>query len=104
MSPVRVTFRRTVGMARGLYTTALALAGFLAAAAALLAFNLDAAEGSRVRLVPLWTVSVSPVLPLLSALLGMDVWSDERKTGRVEQLLTAHMRERESVLRKLTRD
>ena len=26
MSPVRVTFRRTVGMARGLYTTALALA------------------------------------------------------------------------------
>ena len=35
MSPVRVTFRRTVGMARGLYTTALALAGFLAAAAAL---------------------------------------------------------------------
>ena len=100
MSPVRVTFRRTVGMARGLYTTALALAGFLAAAAALLAFNLDAAEGSRVRLVPLWTVSVSPVLPLLSALLGMDVWSDERKTGRVELLLTAPVRERDLVLGK----
>ena len=82
------------------HTTALALAGFLAAAAALLAFNLDAAEGSRVRLVPLWTVSVSPVLPLLSALLGMDVWSDERKTGRVELLLTAPVRERDLVLGK----
>lgn len=100
MSPVRVTFRRTVGMARGLYTTALALAGFLAAAAALLAFNLDAAEGTRVRLVPLWTVSVAPVLPVLAAVLGMDVWSDERKTGRVDLLLTAPVRERDLVFGK----
>ena len=63
MSPVRVTFRRTIGQARSLYTAALACAGFLAAAAVLFAFNLDAAEGCRVRLVPLWTVSVAPALP-----------------------------------------
>lgn len=100
MSPVRVTFRRTIGQARGLYTTALVLAGFLSAAAALLAFNLDAAEGSAVRLVPLWTVSIAPVLPVLSAILGMEVWSDERKTGRVDLLLTAPVRERDFVLGK----
>ena len=100
MSPVRVTFRRTIGQARSLYTAALACAGFLAAAAVLFAFNLDAAEGCRVRLVPLWTVSVAPALPILAALLGMDVWSDERKTGRIDLLLAAPVRERDFVIGK----
>ncbi len=100
MSPIRVTFRRTIGLARSLYTTVLALAGFLAAAATMLAFNLEAAEGCRVRLVPLWTVSVAPALPVLAAILGMDVWSDDRKTGRIDLLLSAPVRERDLVLGK----
>lgn len=100
MSPIRVTFRRTIGMARTLYTAMLALAGFLAATAALLAFNLDQAEGSRVRFVSLWAVSVAPILPMLSALLGMEVWSDERRSGRIDLLLASPVRERELVLGK----
>ena len=45
MSPVRVTWNRTIGRARSLFSTAFAAGGFLAASAALFAFRLDAAEG-----------------------------------------------------------
>lgn len=95
MSPVRVTVRRTIGLARHFYSTAFAIAGFLAATAALLAFNLRGFEDSTVSLPAAWAVSVSPVLPALAALLGMDVWSDERRSGNIELLLTAPVRERE---------
>ena len=50
MSPVRVTWGRTIGHARGLYTTALTLAGFLALVAAAFAFNFDRAEGGTLPL------------------------------------------------------
>lgn len=95
MSPVRVTLRRTIGMARHFYSTAFALAGFWAASAALLAFNLRGFEDSPVTLPAVWAVSVSPILPALAALLGMDAWSDERRTGNIDLLLTAPVRERE---------
>lgn len=100
MSPVRVTMRRTIGMARSLYSTAFAFGGFLAGAAALFAFNLDAAEGGQSKLSSIWTVSVSPVLPILAALLGMDTWSDERRSGRIELLLSSPIREKDFVLGK----
>ena len=100
MSPVRVTFRRTVGMARSLYTTALAHGLFLAGAAILFAINLEAAEGGMSRLSSVWAVSVSPFLPALAALFGMDVWSDERRTGRMDLLLSAPVRERDYVIGK----
>ena len=100
MSPVRVTFRRTVGMIARLYVSSLSFAVFFAAAAALFAFNLDSAEGGFSNLASIWAVSVSPVLPALAALLAMEVWSDERKTGRVEILLSSPVREREFVLGK----
>lgn len=100
MSPVRVTFKRTVGMVSNMFVTGMVLASFFAAAAALFAFNLDAAEGGLASLASLWTVSVSPVLPVLAALLGMEVWSDERKTGRIEMLLSSPVRERDFVVGK----
>lgn len=100
MSPIRVTWRRTLGMARNLYSTAFAVAGFLSGAAALLAFNLNAAEGGRLSLPVIWTVSVAPLLPPLAAVLAMDVWSDERLTGRIDSLLSVAVREREYVLGK----
>lgn len=95
MSPVRVTLRRTIGRLCNLYSTALVFAGFLAAVGALFAFNLTAAEGGDVPLVTIWTVSVSPILPVLASLLAMDVWSEERNSGRIELLLSAPVRERE---------
>ncbi len=100
MSPVRVTFRRTVSLARGLYTSVFAMAGFLSAAAALFALNIESAEGLRVNLVPLWTVSAAAPLPFLAAILGMDVWSEEIRTSRIDLLLTSPVRERDLVVGK----
>ena len=100
MSPVRVTFNRTIGHARGLYTTALAVAGFLAMTAGVFAFGLERAEGSVLSLAALWTASVSPILPFLAALLSMGVWSDERQSGRLDALLSVAVRERDYVLGK----
>ena len=100
MSPVRVTFGRTLGQARSLFSTAVGVGGFLAGSAALLAFDLMSAEGGDLSFAALWAVSVSPVLPVLAAFLAMDVWCDERKSGRVDMLLTTAVRERSLVLGK----
>ena len=100
MSPVRVTMRRTIGMARCLYSTALVRSGFIAACAALFAFNLDASEGGQAKLSSIWAVSVSPMLSALCALLGMDAWSDEKKSGRIDILLSSPVKERDYVIGK----
>ena len=95
MTPVGVTMRRTVGFARNFPSTALAIGGFLAAVGIMFVFNLRAAEGRLLSLASVWTASVAPVLPLLAAVLSMDVWSDERLSGRMELLLTAAVPERD---------
>lgn len=100
MSPVRVTWARTLGAARNVPTTAIACAAFFAAAAAQFAFSLEAAEGSRLSLAALWTMAAAPPLPVLAALLGMGVWSEERRTGRIETLLATGVRERDFTLGK----
>ncbi len=100
MSPVRVTIRRTIGRLMGLQSTFLSATAFFAACAALFAFNLEDAEGTRLSLAAVWTMSVSPILPVLAALLGMDVWSDERMSGRLDVLLSTPVRERDYVMGK----
>lgn len=100
MSATGVTCSRTIGHARNLCSTALAVGGFLAATAALFAFSLDPAEGSRLTLPVLWAGAVTPVLPLLCAALAMDTWSEERRTGRMEMLLSLPVRERDLVFGK----
>lgn len=98
MSAMTITWRRTIGMARGFYSTALAIGGFLAASAVLFAFNLESAEGGRMLISSIWAVSVSPVLPVLAAFLAMDVWSSERSSGRIEILLSTPVSEWDYVL------
>ena len=100
MSPVRVTWSRTIGRARSLFSTAFAIGGFLAASAALFAFRLDAAEGTGVSVASVWAAAVAPFLPALAAFLAMDVWSDEAQSGRMEILLAAPVKERELTLGK----
>ena len=99
-SPVRIVARRTFGAMKSAYTTAFAFAGFFAAAGAIFAFALEAAEGSAESLAAVWTASVSPALPVLAAVLAMDVWSEERRSGRIALLLSAPVRERELVIGK----
>lgn len=101
MSPVRVTFFRTVGRLRYQFSSAFAAGAFLAVSAVLFAFGLERAEGARLPLAAIWASAVSPVLPALAAFLAMDVWSDERQTGRIDLLLSVAVRERDYVAGKL---
>lgn len=100
MSAVSVTCRRTMGRLRNLLSTGLSVAAFLAASAGLLSLRLAEAEGSDQLLSVLWASSVAPFLPVLAALLGMTVWSEERRTGRLDELLSTSVRERDFVLGK----
>ncbi len=100
MSPVRVTASRTLKRMRSLYSFAFSIAAFLAACSALFAFNLDAFEGGRITVASVWAVSVSPFLPVLAAFLAMDVWSDERQSGRIDILLSSPVKERDLALGK----
>lgn len=100
MSAVAVTSRRTLSRLRNLLPTSFSIAGFLAASAGALSLSLAEAEGSHQLLSVLWASSVGPILPVLAALLGMDVWSDERRAGRIELLLSTAVRERDFVFGK----
>lgn len=100
MSALAVTCSRTVGHARNLFSTAVMIAGFLAATAAIFAFSLDPAEGGRLAIASVWTASVAPVLPFLCAFLAMDTFAEERRTGRLELLLSSPVRERDFVFGK----
>ena len=100
MSAIRVTAARTVGRARNLVSTAFVFWGFLAVAALFFAFGLETAEGGELPVTVIWASAVSYVLPALAALLSMDVWSEERQTGRIDALLTLAVRERDFVFGK----
>jgi len=100
VSPIRVTFRRTLGQARGLYQTAFVVGLFLAVSGVLFSFRLAEAEGSRLPLAAVWVSAVAPLLPVLATLLGMGVWSEERRSGRLDVLLATAVRERDLALGK----
>lgn len=97
---VRVTWARTMGRARNLYLTAFSVAGYLLAAAISFAYGLEQAEGTSFALGAIWAQSAAWALPVLAAFLGMDVWSDERKSGRIDFLLTTSVSEGQLVLGK----
>ncbi len=100
MSPARTVMLRTIGMARNYYATALAMGAFWAISAMLFCANVEIGEGGTLSLGEIWTMSLSPVLPALAAILSMDVWSDERLSGRMDMLLTLPVREFDLVLGK----
>ena len=100
MGPVRATFKRTVGRARRQLTLAFAVCAFLATVGAAFAQALETGDGGAFSLSVLWATSVAPFLPVLAALVGMDVWSAERQSGRIDALLTVAVREGDFVLGK----
>ena len=100
MSPVRLTFSRIIGRARVAFTNALVTPCFLAVAAALFAYNLFSSEGLHQTPGLVWSISVAPLLPFLTVFLGMNTWSDEFRAGRLEELLSVAVKEREFVLGK----
>lgn len=93
MSPVVITMRRTFGVMFHRGSSALAIAAFFSACAVQFAFALEASDGARLPLCAVWAVSVAPYLPALAAFLAMDVWSEERRTGRIDSMLTTAVSE-----------
>lgn len=100
MRALRMTAARTIGRARNAFSTGFVFGGFLAVVALLFAFRLEEFEGAALSATVLWASSVSFVLPALAALLSMDVWSEERQSGRIDGLLALAVREREYVMGK----
>ena len=100
MSAAGVTLRRTLGRAHSLLSTAVVIGGFLAAAGVKFALDLSSADGGAMSLASVWISSIAPLMPVLAALLAMDVWSDELRSGRIELLLSAPVREGDYVLGK----
>ena len=100
MNPVSVTCRRTLSQARSRCSTAASVALFLVASAISFALGLEQAEGTRQMLSVVWAASMSPLLPFIAALLSMDVWSEERESGRMDLLLSVAVPERDFVIGK----
>ena len=100
MSRIAVVAKRTFSYSRNLFSTALVMLVFFAATSALFAFNLEAAESTQLSLAEVWASSIAPLLPIFAAFLAMDVWSEERRTRRVEMLMSIAVRERDLVVGK----
>lgn len=100
MSAVSITCWRTVSRLRNLLPTAFITAIFLSASAGLFSFALSSAEGTHQLLSVVWAASVAPFLPVLAAFLAMDAWSEEKRTGRDEILLSTAIKERDLVFGK----
>lgn len=100
MSPVGATLLRTTRLCGNFFSMAVLTSLFFAAAGALLAFNLEASEGSPFSLPQVWAVSVAPFLPALAAFLAMDSWSDEIRSGRIDLMLSIPVLESDLVVGK----
>lgn len=100
MSAVSITCRRTFMRLRNLSSTVMSVAAFLSATGGLFTYRLIEAEGLPQQVSVLWAAACAPFLPILAALLGMDVWSDERRTGRLDLLLSTAVREHDFVVGK----
>jgi len=98
--PIRIIFSRTFARIASLGSSAFAVIGFLSASAILFAYLLFRAEGVQSHIVYLWASSIAPFLPFLAAFLSMDSLSDDRRTGRIDNLLSIAIRESDIVLGK----
>lgn len=91
--PMIVMFRTLTRLARQT-TTLFAAAAFFAATGALFANGLFAAEGTAVSAPSIWALSVANVLPLLTSLLTMRLWSEDGNEERMEADLVVPVPER----------
>ena len=100
MSAVSLVFSRTRFRAHGLFSTVLLNILYLAASGVLFALFLSSAEGSTETVPVLWALAAALPLPFLAALLAADVWSRERRDGRLDLLFSIAVPERDFVVGK----
>jgi ABC-2 type transport system permease protein len=100
MTGVQVTWLREVRAFRSALSYGVPVAAFLAACGWTFVMVLRRHEGSVLQIQSLWGVSVAPWLPVLSALMTMRLFADERATGMIELLMASPIRERDLVIGK----
>jgi len=100
MTPIQVTWLREVRAFRGTLAFCVPVAAFLAVCGWTFALVLRRHEGSVLQVHSLWGVSVAPWLPILSAVLTMRFFAEERSTGMIDVLMATPIRERDLVIGK----
>ena len=94
MRTVSVIAGRALGRLAAQMTTVFALVVFLSAVGALFADGLFSAEGTAVSPSSIWALAVANVLPLLTSLLTMRLWSEDGRLDRAEIDLVVPVPER----------
>ncbi len=100
MTAIQVTWLREVRAFRGAFSCGVPVAAFLAACGWTFVMTLRRNEGSVLQIQSIWGLSIAPWLPLLSAVLTMRLFAEERSTGMIDLLMSSPIRERDLVIGK----
>ncbi len=100
MTVVQVTWLREIRAFRGAFSCCVPVSAFLAVCGWSFVMLLRRHEGGVLQVQSLWGLSVAPWLPILSALLTMRLFSEERSTGMIDLLMASPIRERDLVIGK----
>ena len=100
MSATYVTWLREVRAFRSAFSCGVPVAAFLAVCGWMFVITLRNNEGSILQIQSIWGLSVAPWLPILSAMLTMRLFAEERSTGMIDLLMSTPIRERELVFGK----
>ena len=100
MTALQATWLREVKAFRGTFSSGIPVAAFLAVCGWTFAVLLRYHEGSVLQIQSVWGVSVAPWVPILSAVVTMRLFAEERATGMIDLLMAAPVRERELVIGK----
>ncbi|MDD4018349.1 MAG: ABC transporter permease subunit [Kiritimatiellae bacterium] len=100
MTAIQVIWLREVRAFRGAFSCGVPVAAFLAASGWTFVMMLRRNEGSVLQVQSIWGLSIAPWLPILSAVLTMRLFAEERATGMIDLLMAAPLRERDLVIGK----
>jgi ABC-2 type transport system permease protein len=100
MTAIQATWLREVRAFRGAFSCGVPVAAFLAACGWTFVMTLRRNEGSVLQIQSIWGLSIAPWLPILSALLTMRLFAEERSTGMIDLLMSSPIRERDLVIGK----
>ena len=100
MTAIQVTWLREVRAFRGAFSCCVPVTAFLAVCGWTFVMLLRQHEGSVLQVQSIWGVAVAPWLPILSAVLTMRLFAEERSTGMIDLLMASPIRERELVIGK----
>ena len=100
MNAVTATWLREIRTFQSAFSCGVPTAAFLVACGWTFTVMLRNNEGSVLQIQSVWGLSVAPWLPILSAVLTMRLFAEERSTGMIDLLMASPIRERDLVIGK----